>query len=79
MPEDQNTPVATPSNVEVVERLTDSDKHSLDLAKSKRDLARSQSETAEATYNNVILRLALKYHLSDGDLLNEDGAITRKS
>jgi hypothetical protein len=73
---DQDT---MPSNVEVVERLADSDKHSLDLAKSKRDLARSQSETAEATYNNIILRLALKYHLSDGDLLGEDGTITRKS
>jgi TnpA family transposase len=84
---DQNTTQTTlPSNVEVIERLEDADKAALDLVKAKREtaisnakLAESQKETAELVYNNLVLRLALKYHLSDGDILSEDGAITRKS
>lgn len=75
-----------PSNVQITERLEDADKTALDLVKAKREtasmnakLAVSQSETADLTYNNLVLRLALKYRLSDGDLLGEDGTITRKS
>jgi len=85
---DVASPVASdrPLNVQVSERLEDADKAALDLVKTKRDsasmnarLAASQNETAELTYNNLVLRLALKYRLSDGDLLGEDGTITRKS
>jgi len=75
-----------PVSVQVSERLEDADKAALDLAKSKREtaianakLAVSQSETADLTYNNLVLRFAVKYRLSDGDLLGEDGTITRKS
>lgn len=84
---EQPVPVPTqPVNVQVSERLEDADKAALDLIKAKREtatlnarLADSQRETADLTYNNLVLRLALKYRLSDGDLLGEDGTITRKS
>ena len=77
---------AEPANVQVTEHLEDADKAALDLVKAKREaaiatanLAVSKSETADMAYNNFVLRLALKYRLSDGDLLAEDGTITRKS
>ena len=76
----------TPVRVEMVERLTEGDKSSLDLAKAKRETALekaktalAQNEVAELTYNNVILQLAMKYHLNDGDKINEDGSIERKA
>lgn len=85
VPETPATP-SQPLDVQVVERLEDADKTVLDLAKAKRELAIanaklavSQGETADATYSNLVLRLALKYRLSDGDILAEDGTITRKS
>jgi regulator of replication initiation timing len=72
--------------VQVVERLAENDKTMLETAKLKRELgveraktALAQSESSELTYNNVILQLALKYGLNNGDILNEDGTITRKT
>lgn len=74
-----------PVKVEMVERLADADKSVLDLAKAKRETALekaktalAQSEVAELAYNNVILQLALRYHLVDGDVITEEGAIQRK-
>lgn len=75
-----------PITVDIIERLQDLDKSSLDLAKAKREsalerarTALAQSEVAELSYNNIILQLALKYHLIDGDLIEDDGIIKRKS
>lgn len=72
--------------IEVVERLTDADKAVLDLAKAKSELALAnaktalaQSEAAQLSCHNVILQLAIKYHLSDGDTINDDGSIKRKA
>lgn len=74
-----------PMKVEVVERITDADKLVLDMARSKKEMilekaktALAQSETAELAYNNIILQLALRYHLVDGDVIKEDGSIKRK-
>lgn len=73
-------------DVQVVEKITDMDKATLDATKMKRELALAnarasvaQSETAELAYNNTILQLAIKYKLIDGDIINEDGAIQRKT
>jgi|SRR5277367_6436451 len=79
-------PVPTPPvKVEIVERLADQDKSVLDLAKARRETALekaktalAQSETSELAYNNVILQLALRYRLVDGDIINDDGTIKRK-
>jgi hypothetical protein len=71
--------------VELVERLVDADKSVLDLAKARRETALekaktalAQSEVSELAYNNVILQLAIRYHLVDGDIINDDGSIKRK-
>jgi hypothetical protein len=73
-------------NVQVVERLTAEDKAVLDAAKTKRELALANAnlavakgESADLAHNNIVLRLAIKYSLRDGDLINEDGTITRKT
>jgi hypothetical protein len=82
-----NGPVESnpPVKVEMVERLSDADKATLDLAKVKKELALekartsvAQSELSEVTYNNIILQLALKYGLKDGDNIETDGSIKRK-
>lgn len=77
---------APPMKMEVVERLVDADKSALDLAKARRETALekaktalAQSENSELAYNNVILQLALRYHLVDGDIINDDGSIKRKT
>lgn len=69
-----------------VEKLSDADRSTLDAAKMKRELALAnaktalaQSENAELSYNNIVLQLALKYKLSNGDMINEDGTINRKN
>jgi hypothetical protein len=56
------------------ETLSESDKGLVDNIKLKRELALervknalSQSENAELSYNNIILQLALKYNLKEGD------------
>jgi hypothetical protein len=83
----QFTPPGTqpPVKFDVLERLADSDKAVLDQSKSKRELALSEaklavskSENTELAYNNIILQLALKYKLVDGDVIEESGEIKRK-
>lgn len=73
---------AASSNEE--EALSEVDKSLLENTKLKRELALAnvktvltQSENAELVYNNVILQLALKYKLSEGDIITEDGTIKR--
>lgn len=83
IPQQVSPPV--PMKVEMVERLVDADKSVLDLAKARRETALekaktalAQSEVSELAYNNVILQLAIRYHLVDGDIINDDGSIKRK-
>lgn len=75
-----------PMKVDVVERLSEQDKAMLDLTKAKRETALAnakaalaQNEASELGYNNVILQFALRYGLVDGDQINDDGTIKRKS
>ena len=77
----------TPVAAEVpVEKISDEDKAILDKSMAEKEkalltakLAISQSETLEMNHNNIVLRLALKYKLSDGDTIsNENGVISRK-
>jgi hypothetical protein len=77
-----NVPV-TP-NAPVQERMQDSDRMALELAKSRRETVLAQSkealaksETAELTYKYVILQIYLKYHLSTTDAISENGDIIR--
>jgi hypothetical protein len=89
MKEDLNQETVSPETqqvVQVVERLTDGDKSVLEIIKLKREVALAhaktalaQSESAELAYNNVVLQLAMRYRLSDGDVINDDGTIQRKS
>lgn len=80
-----DTPVQRP-NVQVVESLTADDKAALDTTRAKKDaaltaarLAVSEGENAELRYNNLVLNIALKYHLTDGDSFSPEGVITRKN
>lgn len=68
------------------ERLSESDQGQIDNSKLKRELAMervknalAQSENSELMHNNIILQLALKYNLKEGDIINEDGTIQRQS
>lgn len=69
-----------------IEKISDPDKAVLDAAKMKREnallqskLALANQENADLHYNNAILRLALSYGLKDGDIIEENGVIQRKS
>lgn len=80
----EDLPEQDQMKVEVIERLTSEDKAMLDEANTKKDsalmnaqLALSKNETAMANHENVILRLAMKYALIDGDTILEDGVIKR--
>jgi len=75
-----------PAALSQVERISDKEKLELDAAKSKREMAKeryntavSQVEVADLNFNNTILRLALSYGLVDGDIIGDNGEITRKA
>lgn len=74
---DNNQPVVIQPPVEV-ERILSEEKTLIDMLKHQRDLALSNAKLAEANHRNIILTLAVKYHLSNGDTINDDGTITRK-
>ncbi len=66
------------------ESLSELDKCLVDNTKLKRELALervknalSQSENVELLHNNIILQLAMKYKLKEGDIISEDGTIKR--
>jgi hypothetical protein len=74
-----------PLNVQVAEFLSEADKTLLDTAKLKLELASAntktavaQNESARLAHSNVVLQLAMRYRLVDGDLITEDGEIKRK-
>ncbi len=65
-------------------KLTDEDRLTLQLAKSRNETALyiakealAKSETAEVTYKYVVLQLYMKYGLSPQDGLSENGDIIR--
>lgn len=67
-----------------VELLQDVDKMSLELAKSRRQVALAQAEkalaqneTAEIAYKYVVLQLYMKYGLTEADAIDESGKILR--
>lgn len=67
------------------EFISDGDKNLLEQTKLKRELAVEKvksaiasNENAELQYNNIILQLAIKYSLKEGDIIGEDGMIKRK-
>jgi hypothetical protein len=66
------------------EKISEEDRLALSDLKSKREiallnakLALSQSEVLEVQNSNMILQLAIKFKLNDGDRVGEDGVITR--
>lgn len=67
------------------EYLTSEDKNVFDTVKNKLMFAKltaekvlAENQAAELSYQNVLLRLAMKYNLKDGDNINEDGELVRK-
>lgn len=78
----EETPLLLSDTVE--ETLSEVDRGMVENARMKRELALSnvknalsQSENAELSYNNMILQLALKYKLTEGDIISENGQIQR--
>jgi hypothetical protein len=72
--------------VQLTEKLSDADKATLDSTKAKAELAFAnakaavaQSETAKLQYDNIVLQLALRYKLNEGDTIGDNGEIKRKS
>jgi hypothetical protein len=68
------------------EKLSDSDKATLDGVKAKAEMAFekaktavAQSESAKLSYDNIVLQLALRYKLNEGDTISDNGEIKRKS
>lgn len=68
----------------VVEKLSDVDRMALELAKNNRKLALAQAEkalaqneTAELGYKYIVLKLYMKYGLTESDAISESGEIMR--
>lgn len=66
------------------ERLLETDRLALELAKSKRQTALAEAKTAlannenaELSYKYVVLQLYMKYGLSERDAVSEAGEILR--
>jgi hypothetical protein len=69
-----------------VELLSNVDVLALQLAKVKKELAvanietaMAQQESADLAHRYVVLQLYMKYKLKEGDSINENGTIIRKS
>jgi hypothetical protein len=67
------------------EYLSSEDKTVFDAVKQKLLITKltaekvlAESQAADLAYQNVLLRLAMKYNLKDGDNINEDGELVRK-
>jgi hypothetical protein len=48
-------------------------------AKYNRDLSAATAKTHEANHEIMVLKLAVKYKLGEGDNIGADGSITRKA
>ena len=73
-----------PSEQAPKERLQESDRMALELAKANRktalanaEKAIAQNETADLAYKYVILQLYMKYGLTEQDAISEQGEILR--
>jgi len=69
-----------------VERLSDADKHMLELSKANRKVALAQAEKAlaennlaEQTFKYFVLQLYMKYKLTEVDAIDDDGSIVRNA
>lgn len=74
---------STPPSVPV-EKLSESDRLALELAKSKRQIALAEAKTAlannenaELSYKYVVLQLYMKYGLTERDAISEAGEILK--
>lgn len=81
VPSSVPSPVAVPA---VVERVAETDRMALELAKANKrtalaqaEKALSQNETAELNYKYVILQIYMKYGMNENDALGEDGTVLR--
>lgn len=70
----------------VPERLSDEDRHALDLAKMNAKLAVSQAEkalaenrAAEQAFKYLVLQLYVKYGLTEADGIDENGFVHRNA
>jgi hypothetical protein len=68
------------------ESLSEIDRVIIDNGKMKSEIATEKVKTAlalqgqaAAEYDNIVLRMALKYKLQDGDVIEESGTIKRNS
>lgn len=62
------------------ERITDQDKHFLDMAIMQRKLAISEARSAELAHNHIVLQLYMKYGMSvEKDMIDDQGVIKRNS
>lgn len=82
---DKDKSVAAVAAVEV-ERLSDADKHMLELSKANRKVALAQAEKAlaennlaEQTFKYFVLQLYMKYKLTEVDAIDDDGSIVRNA
>jgi hypothetical protein len=80
----QATPVEAQPAAPVTEKLSDTDRLSLDLAKAKRQTvlaeaktALANNENAELQYRYLVLQLYMKYGLTAADAISEAGDIIR--
>jgi hypothetical protein len=78
------TPPPPPNFNPPVEKLSEVDRLSLDLARTKRQTALAEAKTAlanneksELEYKYLILQVYMKYQLSSDDALSEAGDIIR--
>ena len=72
------------SEKEVVDRLSDSDRMIVEVAKANKKLALvqaekalAQNETADVSYKYMVLQLYMKYGLTAQDAIDESGNIIR--
>ena len=83
-PPPRPTTVAATQTPQVLPKLSDMDRMSLELAKSTRKLALAQAEkalaqneAADLAYKIAVLQLYLKYGLTDQDAIDESGNILK--
>lgn len=75
------TSFATPA---VAERIADTDRMALELAKANKraalaqaEKALAQNETSELAYKYTVLQIYMKYGMNENDALGEDGTVMR--
>ena len=79
-------PVAETAGTEITETISEVEQSRMENLRLKSELAIekvktaiAQKENVEMSYNNLVLQLALKYRLNEGDVIEPNGMITRRS